>query len=236
MTSEMGIIEEVFDRMDRWRHLPKYALERRSDIFFGIYMKTALEKKYGIRIKETIIPEFPIHKPSINDKAKTDQSVNVDYFALSEDNATAFLIELKTDMESRRQKQDEYLRDASKVGLEALLRGLIRILQATNKKRKYFHLFRMLEEIGMMEIPDEIHQKFSSKYLRGITAMIPKIRVTAPPTEVEVVYIQPRGKGENIISFKEFASLIDRLEDPVVTRFTESLIRWSEVKAGRTEI
>ena len=31
-------IAAVSDRMDAWRHLPKYQLERRSDLFFSLYL------------------------------------------------------------------------------------------------------------------------------------------------------------------------------------------------------
>ncbi len=39
----MKIFEEIFERMDRWRNLPKYGLKTRADIFFSVYLKTALE-------------------------------------------------------------------------------------------------------------------------------------------------------------------------------------------------
>ncbi|MHA3964233.1 MAG: hypothetical protein AM325_011935, partial [Candidatus Thorarchaeota archaeon SMTZ1-45] len=60
--------------MDKWRNLPKYALERRADIFFGVYLKTVLEAKYDIKIKEEIIPEFPVRKATIYPNVQTNQS------------------------------------------------------------------------------------------------------------------------------------------------------------------
>jgi len=38
MTTET-LIDELFDKLDEWRSLPAYQLERRADIFFAIYLK-----------------------------------------------------------------------------------------------------------------------------------------------------------------------------------------------------
>ncbi len=43
----MDIVDSLFDRLDAWRHLPNYQLERRADIFFSLYLAEALEEKYG---------------------------------------------------------------------------------------------------------------------------------------------------------------------------------------------
>jgi len=40
----MKQIDTLFDRMDAWRHLPNYQLERRADIFFAMYLP---EGHYG---------------------------------------------------------------------------------------------------------------------------------------------------------------------------------------------
>lgn len=61
----MKTITDIFDKMDRWRNLPNYQLERRADIFFAIYLKTVLEAKYSVQLKEQIIPEFPVHIATI---------------------------------------------------------------------------------------------------------------------------------------------------------------------------
>ncbi len=34
----MKHLNELFDNMDSWRHLPAYQFERRADIFFSIYL------------------------------------------------------------------------------------------------------------------------------------------------------------------------------------------------------
>ncbi|MFC1936848.1 hypothetical protein ACFLYP_04200 [Chloroflexota bacterium] len=55
----MNCVNELFDNMDDWRHLPAYQLERRADIFFSVSLPSLLESKFEIEIDD-IIPEFPI--------------------------------------------------------------------------------------------------------------------------------------------------------------------------------
>ena len=41
----MRSIDTLFDRMDAWRHLPSYQLERRADLFFSLYLPEVLEAR-----------------------------------------------------------------------------------------------------------------------------------------------------------------------------------------------
>ncbi len=43
----MKQIDTLFNRMDAWRHLPNYQLERRADLFFSLYLPEVLEAKLG---------------------------------------------------------------------------------------------------------------------------------------------------------------------------------------------
>ena len=54
----MKQIDALFDRMDSWRHLPNYQLERRADLFFALYLSKALEAKLGFPIRPELVPEF----------------------------------------------------------------------------------------------------------------------------------------------------------------------------------
>lgn len=233
MVVVMEIMEEIFNRMDKWRNLPKYALERRADIFFGVYLKTALEVKYNIRIKDEIIPEFPVRKATIDPNIENNQSsFNVDFLAFSEDNKVAFLIELKTDIRSRREKQDDYLKAVADVGFTELIHGLVEIFRATQIKRKYFHLFKLLEDAGIIELPSKLQAKVFSKNMSGIMDIMKQVKIIKPVEQIEVVYIQPTGDAENVINFNEFGSLIEGIGDPVTQRFVESLKTWCDIKAG----
>ncbi|MFW9792746.1 MAG: hypothetical protein ACFFEE_00465 [Candidatus Thorarchaeota archaeon] len=229
----MNIIEKIFERMDKWRNLPKYALERRADIFFGVYLKTALEEKYSIKIGEEIIPEFPLRKATLNPNIKNNQSsVNVDFLAFSEDYQTAFLIELKTDISSRREVQDDYLKAVKDVGFTELIHGLVEIFRASKIKRKYFHLFKMLEDAGIIELPSQFKSKVYSKSMSGVMAVLEQMKIIKPVEQIKVVYIQPTGEADNVINFTEFSHLIGEIDDPITQRFVQSLKTWSRIKAG----
>lgn len=58
------IMNKIFDTLDDRRQLPAYQLERRADIFFGVYMKEILEKKFNDDISH-VIPEFPIRRATL---------------------------------------------------------------------------------------------------------------------------------------------------------------------------
>ena len=76
----MNRIDQLFDNLDAWRHLPSYQLERRADAFFSIYLARILETKYGEEI-EGLIPEFPVRIGTLQPDLETNQSFKIDYLA-----------------------------------------------------------------------------------------------------------------------------------------------------------
>jgi len=56
----MDLIATLFDRMDGWRHLPNYQLERRADLFFSLYLPAAVEAKLGFSVHPLMVPELPV--------------------------------------------------------------------------------------------------------------------------------------------------------------------------------
>jgi hypothetical protein len=136
----MDLIKQLFDRMDSWRHLPNYQLERRADLYFSLYLQQILRRKTGLEICGHFVPEFPVRIGTIYPEKATDKSYKIDYVAVSENGKTAFLIELKTERDSRRESQDKYLIASQEAGMTALLDGVVRIFCATQAKRKYYCL------------------------------------------------------------------------------------------------
>lgn len=140
--SHESILDRVFERLDEWRHLPAYQLERRADVFFALFLPEVLGKHSDMCIDDRVIPEFPIKKTNNN------QSNKVDYFALSKDRRIAFLVELKTDMASIECDQLNLLKNAACEGSRQLIKGVISIAKSdtvVNKppvRRKYLHLLR----------------------------------------------------------------------------------------------
>lgn len=228
----MNVINDLFDRMDNWRHLPNYQLERRADLFFAAYLKIVLEDKFQIKFKDQLIPEFPVHIRTIYPNKDTDKSFKMDYLAIREDYSEIFLVELKTDMSSVREKQDKYLKDAADAGMTNLVKGLVEIFQVTNARRKYYHLFKTLEDLGIIELPKQLQDKTYSKNMVGVNKLIKELNVIKDIPGSRIVYIKPSGRGDNVITFREFANIIKRYDDPVSMRFIQSLEIWSTVKAG----
>ena len=228
----MEPITAIFDRMDSWRHLPDYQLERRADLFFALYLTEALESKLGFAFRPEVVPEFPIRKGTIYPDTGNNQSVKVDYVALSAEADKAVLVELKTDSSSRRAEQDEYLAAARGVGMRPLLEGVLEIFRATKSKRKYFCLLQYLEGMGLLRVPQQMKDAMARPNPRGVKEASRRIEITANVTECLLVYVQPTGMGSDVISFQEFASIVRTHEDLTSQRFAESLLRWAAVRAG----
>lgn len=232
----MKKIKALFDRMDDWRHLPNYQLERRADLFFSLYLPEVLETKLDFPVAEQIIPEFPVRIGTLYPDTPIDKSYKIDYVALSAAADKAILVELKTDELSRRDSQDKYLTDCSKAGFTALLSGVLEIFRATNSKRKYFVLLEHLESMGLFRIPKDMKQIMLNPKLQGVTKASHEVEITASVTDSIIVYIQPNGSGDNIINFDEFRAVVQKYDDPVSQRFACALTEWARVKAGDKNI
>lgn len=233
----MKQIDTLFNRMDAWRHLPNYQLERRADLFFSLYLPKVLEAKLGFPVAEQIVPEFPVRIGTIYPDNQTNRSTNrsykIDYVAMSADADKAILIELKTEEASRREKQDNYLLASREAGFPALLGGVLDIFRATNSKPKYFTLLEHLESMGVLRIPVEMKDIMKCERLQGVTKASHSIEVTTSATDSVIVYVQPNGAGDDIINFGDFRAVVQKHDDPVSQRFAQSLEEWATVKAGK---
>ncbi len=212
----MKTINNIFDNLDLWRNLPAYHLERRADIFFSIYLPEILSKKIGVEI-ESVIPEFPIRVGTIQPEDDFNKSFKVDYLAKAKDGRTILFVELKTDHSSRRGKQDWYLQRASQVGMIELLVGLRQICKVTRSRKKYRILLGLLQDMGLI-IMDNVEA----------------FEIVPADYNIQVVYIQPNNPGgqENVITFMEISQMIEKHGDELSLRFSKSLLKWSNAKAG----
>ena len=202
-------ISLVFDLLDDWRLLPAYQLERRADIFFAVYLKQILEESQKNCKVEQIIPEFPVRIGSIYLDININKSYKIDYLAICKNKV--FLIELKTDANSRRSKQDEYLEKAKSLNIEKLIDGLLKIFEATASKNKYRRLLSILQQNGWLIEKNGKWQNLSKD------------------TDIEIVYIQPledADKDKNIITFEKVASIISKNKTELSSRFAASLQSW----------
>jgi len=208
-------IDKVFDLLDDWRNLPAYQLERRADIFFAIYLPDILKDKFGVDI-EFIIPEFPVRigtiYPDLGSK-NPNLSFKIDFVAVSNLKKTVYLVELKTDVGSRRDNQDKYLERSKKKNITTLVDGILQINQATSSKRKYGYLLDLLSKIGWID--SSTLQNISHDY------------------NIEIVYIQPinttsikEQQNNSIITFGNIQKTLSTLDDGLTQRFLQSLKQW----------
>lgn len=210
MKENMTTINKLFDLLDDWRNLPAYQLERRADIFFAIHLENVIEKILGTKI-DIIIPEFPVRIGEISEKhPELNKSFKIDYLTYSKNENKVYLIELKTDQRSRREKQDWYLERASKIKVKGLVSGLLKIYNATNQKVKYNNLLDKIEKIGWIERNNKT---------------IKNLNIEIEPT---IIYVQPLNKENNksVISFDDIIKALNNSSDLLTKRFIESLEKW----------
>ena len=224
--SKSPTVSQVFELLNRWRHLPFYSLEPRVSPFFAVFLRDVLSAHFKTEIHKTVIPEFPLRigtlytekeRKELGLKSSPGQSYNVDYVAFAKDNSTAYLVELKTDMGSKRDKQDEYLSKAREIGFPGLVEGVKQLADASNrrkkKEKKYSHLLHLLSVLrpNLVSMGDIPQQKFS---------------------ETKVVFVQPT-KDESDkcdfehIYFKEVANIVQRHGD-LGAIFANYLRQWTK--------
>lgn len=209
----MSRIEEVFDTLDDWRHLPNYQLERRADIFFALYLSEILQHRFHVGAAH-IIPEFPIRVGEIYGDGSGNKSFKIDYLAITERSRHAVFVELKTDAASRRSSQDDYLARAREAGMAKLIDGLLLIFDKTKAKPKYRHLLKRLCDAGLVESKRDRYEN----------------RV-AEAWKIDLLYIQPETAGK-VISLGEVADIVASHPDDFSQRFAKSLREWDTVTAG----
>ena len=234
MTSELDPIDRLFDRLNAWRHLPAYQLERRADIFFAVYLQEALESVLGTRLSDTIIPELPIKRDLIWPDRPTNKSVKVDYCLFSAERDRVFFVELKTDVGSRRSEQDEYLTRAVDVGFHRIVGGIREIALASTANQKYHHLLHSLASEEFMILPDDLPEFLYPAPRPGLSDRLEAIAVADRDPAIEVFYVQPTSDNTaRCIDFDGFAKIVERHHDPVSRAFAASLRRWQQPAGAR---
>lgn len=163
---------QLFDLMDRWRHLPKYKLEGNLQPFFGLVLKDILSKNLKVQVLDPVIPEFPLLIDTQSNGKQQRRSKNVDFLALTEkekeNERTAYLVELKTDNASFKYGQlKDYLEFADK-GLCHLVKGVLYIAGgggARQRKNKYGHLLHLLEKLELITIKEQdiLYKQYTKK-------------------------------------------------------------------------
>jgi len=240
-----SMIKKLFERMDDWRHLPSYQLERRADLFFSLYLKDILNKKLGFSVKDELIPEFPVRKGLIYEKYQNDiknknRSYKIDYVAFSEDLKKAILVELKTEKKSINPKQNDYLEVSREKGFPFLLKGIIELFNhPKSSKKKYLSLLKQLELLGQVKIEPELKKMTTSEAIKHTKSNPKAIQGLKTVNETYLVYIQPskydfvENQYKRIITFDCLIDFIkNNTNDDISKRFVKSLPKWRDYSAG----
>jgi hypothetical protein len=225
-------LAHLFANLDRWRHLPNYQLERRADIFFSVYLRELVAAHVGCALSSVIIPEMPLKRSMVVEPGPGNLSVKVDYVLFSEDRQQVFFVEFKTDQDSRRSGQDQYLTNAVRVGFREILRVLVEILGATSSRRKYYHLLHLLAQAGQIRLGEELCSRPYPDSDRGLKYGADCVEITASDKPIRVIYIQPKASdGCECIDFGRIVAHLKPFHDPFTRLFCEYLQRW-QVAAG----
>ncbi|MEZ5199107.1 MAG: hypothetical protein R2764_22810 [Bacteroidales bacterium] len=216
----VNYIDEIFNRLDNWRHLPSYQLERRFDIFFSLYLNSILNHKYKTSISG-LIPEFPIRVGYLKKSHKRpNKSIKIDYLAISIKDKRLFFVELKTDNGSIRHEQMENMIKAKEMGISKILKGIIKVhteAAKTYSKYKIKHL-ALLQEFVRLGLLSQKEEEF-----------IP----TKHDYKISLVLIEPQKSIQSIIDcdiilFEEIIPIINKRKDEFSQRLVQSLRLWKD--------
>lgn len=213
-------LQDWFARLDCWRHLPAYQLERRVDALFAVYLPGLVEEVTGHAV-DLIIPEFPLKKSA------NFQSTKVDFALFAADRQHVYFLELKTDQQSLREAQDFSLEQAVAEGFRPLLAGLVQIACKSKAYQKYYHLLHALAQAGFVELPADVARYVYPVPRPGLARQLQAARITLLDPAVALLYVQPRADGQrDRISFDRMAAYVERFNDELSRTFAAHLRRW----------
>lgn len=244
----------ALSKLEEWRHFPAYQLERRVDVFFGLFLPEIIEHRFH-EPGGVVIPEFPLHKGNVldvSDTKKINESVKVDFavFCRNRDKKI-FLVELKTDSRSIRPDQLRNMRAAKKVGPKRVLGGVVEAAIHSPVKPKYGHLLSNLHDLGCIARKyceenkgarnfDQINMKDASP---GLAPTFRDLCVSESWTNatIELVLIAPSDTHQHAnadIHHVTLANVANVIEDECRSRleFAHYLRQWEETKAGRAQL
>lgn len=178
MNLEQSVIE-IGERLGQWGRFPKYALERRIDIFLTPFLKEFFSRSpEPSQAIQLVAPEFPILS-RICDLAEAAGSarerllqsvhartINVDYLLYRGGTKPAWIfVELKTEDRSFSKDQLKRYLAAQTIGMDDLIRHI---------------------ELRLLGKPGS---PFHDKYLHLLSTI--RAVEAAPDAEIEIVYLAP---------------------------------------------
>ena len=250
-------LRSVLDRLEQWRHLPAYQLERRADIFLSFVLPEILKKKFKLNQVEDmkVIPEFPLHKRKLFDATETgNASAKVDFAVFSRTCNRIFLVELKTDNNSINRNQLCRMVKVKSSGVIKLLKGVIKCARNTSTShRKYGHLlWKLSRDVGCITVPASFTSMNWTDLHPGLTGEFKHVHVDESwiNVTIELVLLFPgysllksaprRSRARDLM--KEFSPPIQLIDFMIFKELDEShpvasfLIEWATHEAGKTPL
>ncbi len=182
--TDAASLDQIFRNLRSWARLPKYALERRLDVFLTpllvSFLSYQLRDEVDTSDMELVVPEFPIKH-----EEDSHRTVNADYLLyLPRARHPWLLVELKTDSSSVKARQYEIYKDLHEHGRSmSELVGHLRAVRSHSKSVHRVKYARLIRSICLGTDP--------SKPVRPLTGLI-DFRYLAPPNPKS----SSRKKGE----------------------------------------
>jgi hypothetical protein len=186
-----------------------------------MYLKEIIKDKINEEIS-LLIPEFPVRVGAIYPKINLNLSYKIDYLAFCKSNNKIYLIELKTDSGSLRDKQIKYLNATKNTEISIIIQeSLLKIYDVTDKsyKSKYKAMFNDLKDIGIL---DNNFKYIKSNYTFEILYILPKFDENTNKFLKKENVISRK----QIITFDDIIKTISHHQDDLTKRFIQSLELW----------
>jgi hypothetical protein len=205
-------IERVFERLDQWRLLPQYQLERRADIFFSLYLHEVLNTLPGIRVMDKLVPEFPVRNFRVDPTCADFRTFKIDYLVIPETGCAPVFVELKTEERSLDARQLEKTCRAMALGFEVLLGDILAVMERSDQHSR--QKYRVL--VDVLEANRE-------QLVGGPPGRVVVVR----PEEKPLPAFEAHGVEVLQVGFEGVCQVLRRQDDALAQRFEESLERWS---------
>lgn len=225
---------DVFSQLDRWRHLPNYQLERRADIFFALFIDSFVARTEQCSIQSVVVPEFPIKRDLIWPDHPSNKSVKVDYVLFAQDRSRVFFVELKTDADSRRDAQDNYLARSAEIGFRPILEGLLTVAKHSSAIRKYYHLLAHIAQTGFLSLAPEIEARAYGPQPSPPHNVFDGAAISpdASTATIAVRYLEPVATSSQSYSFAQFAEHLRDLPGDLAVALCKHLDKWTSPAAN----
>ena len=114
-----------------------------------------------------------------------------------------------------------------------MLDGLLQIVCASQHKRKYCCLLKLLRDHRLLELPPHLDDALASRrFASAVNACLPHVKIIAPDVSLHVIYLEPKTSRPEDIGFGELARWLQQQPDALAGRFAASLQTWASVLPG----